>query len=348
MIILGIADKAGEDCAYTFLKNGDITATTNALSDIVFEKPDCIAYYKKPFLALERALETHMAHAPKGLQKFCNEMPQNIREAWGIKKTLTREIRSIWPEWDRKDLNRNILFSDEQLSLCAQAFYPTPYEEAAVLCIDDGGEWGCTSIALGQGSQLNIDKEITYPHSLGLFIDSFCAYLDMTREQFTALAQNGEPTYARMMMRNVVDLKGDGSYAINQGYFGYAAGADMTTETLHDLLGGAPRADEEINQRHRNIAASAMEIVQQAASQMVRAIARDYRGIHTLCIAGSIGRDALVRERILRDHSFDRVSFSALGGNKALASGAALVAYYIHHKHPRDTMFLQKSYNKVR
>lgn len=348
MIILGIADKPGQDPAYYLLKNGDMAATANALSNNAFEKPDYIAYYRKPFLALERLLETHIIHAPNALQKFCREMPPAISGALGIKNKLVREIASAWPECSAKDLKNKILFSDEQLSLCAQAFYPTPYEEAAVLCIDDGGEWGCTSIALGQGSSLSIDKEITYPHSLGLFIDSFCAYLNVPRAEFGAIAITGEPTHTRMLARNVIDLKGDGSYAINQSYFESVAGTHMTSDALHDLLGNAPRTDETIDQRYRNIASSVMEIVMQAASQMVRAIARDYRGIHTLCITGSIGRDDMVRERILRDHSFDRVSFSALDGNKALASGAALAAYYIHHNHPRDIMFLQKAYNRVR
>lgn len=345
MVILGIADKNESPC-YVLLRDGDLlgssTDPATALAGIGFEEIDAIAYYQKPYLALERALETFLASAPRSLSPFRHDMPRLIKDTVYKKRTLTARIGAVYPQTDRRSIAAKLLFSDQTSCLCAQAFYPSAHEEAVILCLDDTAEWSGTAVALGQGSTLTIEREISYPHSLGLFMEAFAAYLGIARADLGALAKQGEPTYARMLARSVIDIKQDGSFLINQFYFDYASGGAWTNAALHDLLGGLPRAAEEgLAQRHRNIAASIMAIVAEVAARMVHAIARDYRGIHTLCVTGCVSNEAIVQERIMHDHPFDYVDIPQTQGNPAWAGGAALMAYYMHYKNPRDVMFLQ-------
>lgn len=345
MLVLGIADK-NELACFALLRDGDIVRSSNdpaeAVADIGFEDIDAIAYYQKPYLALERALETHLSFAPSSLHAFRRDIPRLIAQTVYKKRTLVSKISALYPHIDKKFIAAKFLFSDQTSSLCAQAFYPSPYEEAAVLCLDDSGEWSGTAVALGQGSNLTIEREISYPHSLGLFMEVFAAYLGIARADLGVLAKQGEATYARMLARSVIDIKQDGSFLLNQFYFDYAAGGAWTNAALHDLLGGLPRTPEEpLTQKHHNIAASIMAIVAEIAARMIHAIARDFRGIHTLCVTGAVSHEAIVQERILRDHPFDHVDIAQSQGNPAWAGGAALMAYYTHYKNPRDVMFLQ-------
>jgi carbamoyltransferase len=334
MLILGVSDI---DClGFSLVQDGHSVDMPQYLPETI----DSIVYAGKPYLTLARTVETHIALAPKMLPAFCRDMPRLIRETVYKKRDLIRQISTYLPP----SSSQKILFADRQTCLCADAFYPTRHEEAAVLCLDDMDEWASASIAIGKGAGLTIEQEILYPHSLGFLMDAFADYIGVDRARMDRLASEGEPTYARMLARSVIDIKQDGSFLLNQHYFDYAKGGDWTNEALHDLMGGAARfINEPIDQRHRNIAASVMAITGQIASLMVHAIAREYRGMHNLCVTGSVVHEHSVRKRIVRDHAFDHVDISCNTGNQALSNGAALAGYYMHHKRSRDIMFLQKS-----
>ncbi len=363
MIVLGIAEQDNFS-SYALIKNGDVlyasepqpnayppTAVETALAtyNIGTDKIDSFCYFEKPLLRLERAIESHLSHAPRSFQNFQREIPKLSKDCIFKKRDLARTLHQVFPQKTKSSIKSKILFSNHILSLCSQAFYPSSYEQAAVLCLDDMGEWAGTAIAIGNGNEINIEKEIPYPHSLGYFLDAFSSYLSVPRDQMSALAKQGEPTYARMMSRSLIDLKPDGSFRLNQFYFGYAAGEDTTTESLHELLGDPPRQEgESFTQKHKNIAASVAAIISQAVSLIIHAIARDYRGIHNLCVTGKILQEDFVRDRILRDHSFDSVEIKSAYSAQTLAIGAALAAYYCHHNNPRDVMFLQNLPTAVR
>lgn len=342
MIVMGIADTDGKT-ACALLKDGDIVyaghtdiAHTLQATGIEASQVDSFCYFEKPVLRLERVIESHLARAPRSMESFRRTMPELMYSALFKKRDLLRRIRGNGPAVPRD----KILFADHITSLCAEAFYPSPHEHAAILCLDDTGEWSGTAVAMGDGNKITVERELPYPHSLGLLMGACASYLNIKREDIGVLAQQGDASYARMMARSLIDLKQDGSFRLNQFYFDYAAGGAWTTPALHELLGGPPRGDhEEIDRKHCNIAASVMDIVAQAASLMVHMIARDFRGAHTLCVAGRLAQEDIVRNRIMRDHAFDHVDIRPDAGTIALATGAALAGFYLHHETPRDVMF---------
>lgn len=342
MLVLGIAEEYGHT-ACALLKDGDILHTTEtdigqALQAAGINPADVesFCYFEKPVLRLERHIESYLANAPRAMDSFCTVMPELVRSTLFKKRDLVRRLQALGISSPRD----KILFSDHITSLCAEAFYPAPHEQAAILCLDDAGEWAGTAVAIGDGNRITIERELPYPHSLGLLMAVFASYLNIRREDIGVLARQGQPTYARMMARSLIDLKQDGSFRINQIYVDYAAGGAWTTPALHDLLGGAPRGEnEEISRKHCNIAASVMTIITQAVSQMVHMIARDYRGLHALCVTGRVANEEMVRDKIMRDHAFDHVDIRSDAGSRTLATGAALAGFYLHHGTPRDVMF---------
>jgi len=295
-----------------------------------------VALYEKPFLKFERLLENYLAFAPRGLRSFRMALPLWTREKLFQKDLIGRELEAIWPksEWAGR-----LLFAEHHQSHAASAFYPSPFEEAAILTMDGVGEWTTTSTAVGHGSELEIVSEIRYPHSLGLLYSAFTYYtgfkVNSGEYKVMGLAPYGEPRYAQAILDHLIDLKADGSFRLNLRYFDYCTGLTMTNERFHDLFGGPPRKPEErMEQRHMDLAASVQAVLEEAVLRMICSIAAK-TGARNLCIAGGVGLNCVANGKALRNGRFQGIWIQPAAGDAGGAAGAALVAYHIHRGQPR-------------
>lgn len=366
MIILGIS-ALYHDSAAALLKDGVIIAAaqeerfTRKKHDPSFPKHaieyclkeagfaakdvDFVAFYDKPLLKFERLLETYVAFAPRGFESFRMAIPVWLREKLFLKDLLIKELSELSPgiAWEDK-----LKFSEHHLSHAASAFFPSPFESAAVLTMDGVGEWATTSLAIGQGNTLEVVKEIHFPHSLGLLYSAFTYYtgfkVNSGEYKVMGLAPYGEPRYVQKIFDHLVDLKPDGSFRLDQSYFNYCTGLTMTGPKFHDLFGGPPRhASEPLNQRHMDLAAS----VQAATEAIVLRLTRSIRletGIRNLCLAGGVALNCVANGKVLRDSQFDGLWVQPAAGDAGGALGAAFAVHHIHLKQPRtatgqDKMF---------
>ncbi|HLK18656.1 MAG TPA: carbamoyltransferase N-terminal domain-containing protein, partial [Bryobacteraceae bacterium] len=241
-----------------------------ALSDI-----DFVVFYDKPFLKFERLLETYLAYAPRGLRSFQMAMPLWIREKLFQKTLLHEELERLGAgfDWQQK-----LLFAEHHMSHAASAFYPSPFEDALILTMDGVGEWATTSVALGRGNQIEVVKEIHFPHSLGLLYSAFTYYtgfkVNSGEYKVMGLAPYGEPRYAQKIFDHLIDLKADGSFRLNLDYFNYCTGLTMTNEKFDALFEGTVRKpDEPLTQRHMDLAASVQHVLDEAVLRMTRSLA---------------------------------------------------------------------------
>jgi len=302
------------------------------------EGVDFVAFYDKPFLKFERLLETYLAFAPKGFQSFNMAMPIWLREKLFQKDLLRKKFKAFDPEFDWKN---KLLFAEHHQSHAASAFFPSPFEEAAILTMDGVGEWATTSVARGQGNRLEMTKEIHFPHSLGLLYSAFTYYtgfrVNSGEYKVMGLAPYGEPKYAGKILDNLLDLKDDGSFRLDQSYFDYCTGLRMTNEKFDALFGGPPRGDGELlTQRHMDLAAS----IQAVTEEVVLKLTRDLRaesGTRNLCLAGGVALNCVANGKVLRDGQFDNVWVQPAAGDAGGALGAALTAYYLFQGQPRTT-----------
>ncbi len=294
-------------------------------------EPDYVVFYEKPLIKFERLLETYFAFAPRGLESFKMAIPLWIREKLFQQSMLTRELAKLRPQvdWDAK-----LLFSEHHLSHAASAFYPSPFERAAVLTTDGVGEWATTSIAIGENKNLRILKELRFPHSLGLLYSAFTYYagfkVNSGEYKLMGLAPYGEPRYARKIFETLLDLKADGSFRLDLSYFNYCTGLTMTGKRFDELFGGPPRKpDELLTQRHMDIAASIQVVLEEIMLRMTRFISRE-TGIRNLCLAGGCALNCVANGKIVRDGHFDHVWIQPASGDAGGALGAALAAYHLH------------------
>src|SRR5678816_1466370 len=211
------------------------------------EEVDFVAFYDKPFLKFERLLETYLAFAPRGFGSFREALPVWVKDKLFQRSTILKELKSL----DKKtDWAGKLLFSEHHLSHAASAFYPSPFERAAVLTMDGVGEWTTTSLALGEGTSLKVIREIHFPHSLGLLYSAFTYYtgfkVNSGEYKVMGLAPYGSPRYADLILEHLVDVKPDGSFRLNLDYFDYCTGLRLASERFHELFGGPPRAPEEL------------------------------------------------------------------------------------------------------
>ncbi|MFA5593144.1 MAG: carbamoyltransferase [Micavibrio sp.] len=312
---------------------------------------DSIVFFEKPLLKFERLLETYMTLAPKGFRSFREAMPLWLHEKLFQKKILIDKLLPFYGEMDkgqrqaaRKSIRGKMLFSDHHLSHAASAFFPSPYEEAVILTLDGVGEWASSSVAIGRGNALRIEKEICFPHSLGLLYSAFTSYLGFRvnsgEYKVMGLAPYGKPAYAKTIFRHLVDVKEDGSFRLNQKYFNYAGGLSMTTAAFHALFDGEPRRPEdELTQRHRDLAASIQSVTEEIISRIVTSLAQDYPGIDNLCLAGGVALNCVANGRLLKEGQFKNIWIQPAAGDSGGALGAALTAYYTHHNKPRIAGF---------
>lgn len=302
-----------------------------ALKDV-----DHVAFYDKPFLKFERLLETYLTFSPKGFNSFRMALPLWLREKLFQKSLLADEFKANDPEFDWEN---RLVFSEHHLSHAASAFFPSPFEHAAVLTMDGVGEWATTSVALGEGSNLAIHKEIHFPHSLGLLYSAFTYYtgfrVNSGEYKLMGLAPYGTPRFVQLIYDNLIDLKPDGSFRLNLDYFNYCTGLTMTNARFDELFGAPPRKPEEpLEPRHMDLAASVQAVLEEAVLRLTRNLA-DETGVPNLCLAGGVALNCVANGKILRDGRFERIWIQPAAGDAGGALGAALAAHHLHAGKPR-------------
>lgn len=299
---------------------------------------DYIAFYDKPLLKFERLLETYVAFAPRGFASFRVAIPVWLREKLFLKDLLCKELKRYTP---KVDWEPRLRFSEHHLSHAASAFFPSPFDEAAVLTMDGVGEWATTSLSIGRGNKLEIVKEIHFPHSLGLLYSAFTYYtgfkVNSGEYKVMGLAPYGEPKYMQLILDHLIDLKEDGSFRLDQSYFNYCTGLTMTSSRFHDLFGAPPRkSDEPLGQFHMDLAASVQAVTEQVVLRLARAI-RSETGIKNLCLAGGVALNCVANGKVLRDGKFDGLWIQPAAGDAGGALGAALAVHHIHFGQTRTT-----------
>ncbi|MBL6616615.1 MAG: carbamoyltransferase [Reyranella sp.] len=290
---------------------------------------DYVAFYDKPFLKFERLLETYLAYAPRGFQSFRMAMPLWLKEKLFQKTVLRDEMKHWQPDFD---WHKRLLFGEHHQSHAASAFFPSPYEEAAVLCMDGVGEWATTSLAWGQGNKLEMLKEIHFPHSLGLLYSAFTYYtgfkVNSGEYKVMGLAPYGEPKFKDKILEHIVDLKEDGSFRLDQKYFDYCTGLRMTNEKFGELFGGKARKPEELlTQHHMDLAASVQAVTEEIVIRLARSVKKE-TGAKNICLAGGVALNCVANGKLLRENLFDGIWVQPAAGDAGGAVGAAYAAYH--------------------
>jgi len=298
---------------------------------------DFVAFYDKPFIKFERLLETYIAFAPRGFQSFKMSLPLWLREKLFQKSLLLKEMKAYSAD---VDWAKRLLFAEHHFSHAASAFYPSPFKDAIVLTMDGVGEWATTSVAFGSDNQLTMQRELRFPHSLGLLYSAFTYYtgfkVNSGEYKLMGLAPYGEPKYADVILDNLIDLKPDGTFRLDQSYFDYCTGLRMTNAKFDELFGGPARKPEELlTQRHMDIAASIQAVTEEIVLRLTRALAKE-TGARNLCLAGGVALNCVANGKLLRDGSFDQIWIQPAAGDAGGALGAALAGYYHYKKNPRS------------
>ena len=298
---------------------------------------DFVAFYDKPFIKFERLLETYIAFAPRGFQSFKMSLPLWLREKLFQKSLLLKEMKAYAAD---VDWSKRLLFAEHHFSHAASAFYPSPFKDAIVLTMDGVGEWATTSVAFGSDNQLTMQRELRFPHSLGLLYSAFTYYtgfkVNSGEYKLMGLAPYGEPKYADLILDNLIDLKPDGTFRLDQSYFDYCTGLRMTNAKFDELFGGPARKPEELlTQRHMDIAASIQAVTEEIVLRLTRALAKE-TGARNLCLAGGVALNCVANGKLLRDGSFDQIWIQPAAGDAGGALGAALAGYYHYKKNPRS------------
>ena len=356
--ILGIS-AFYHDSAACILKNGEIIAAAqeerftrkkhdpsypkNAIkfvldyANLKLSEVDQIVFFEKPFLKFERLLETYVAFAPRGFVSFAKAMPLWIKEKLFQKNLLFNKLK----EHDQNyKSDENIYFSDHHLSHAASAFFPSPFSEAVVLTADGVGEWATTTVAVGKNNKLEIKKEIHFPHSLGLLYSAFTYYagfkVNSGEYKLMGLAPYGNPIYEDKI-KQLIDLKDDGTFRLDQRYFNYATGLTMTNEKFNSLFGKKPRnpKNEEITQFHMDIASSIQKITEEIMINLAKSIRKEY-DIKNLCLAGGVALNCVANGKILQEKIFDKIWIQPAAGDAGGSLGAALALWHIDQNNKRS------------
>lgn len=298
---------------------------------------DHVVFFEKPLLKFERLLETYLANAPAGYSSFKMALPVWLKEKLFQKPGMLKELKRF--SASGKGIEDKLLFAEHHQSHAASAFYPSPFEEAVVLTMDGVGEWATTSVAIGRGSSLETIKEIHWPHSLGLLYSAFTYYtgfrVNSGEYKVMGLAPYGEPKYKQLILDNLIDVKPDGSFWLDQSYFNYATGLTMTSKKFDRLFGAPPRpAESPLTQRDMDLAASVQAVTEEVMLRMARDLAKS-TGIKNLCMAGGVALNCVANGKLLRDGAFERIWVQPAAGDAGGALGAAYAAHAMHAKQPR-------------
>lgn len=291
---------------------------------------DHVVFYDKPFLKFERLLETYLAFAPRGFRSFSTALPGWVKDKLFQKSQLLRDLAEHVD--DNVNWTPRLAFSEHHLSHAASAFFPSPFESAAILTMDGVGEWTTTSMGIGNGNVLSIEREIQFPHSIGLLYSAFTYYLGFRvnsgEYKVMGLAPYGTPRYSDLIKDNLIDVKADGSFALNLRYFDYCTGLTMTSDAFHDLFGGKPRKPEgKLEARHLDIAASIQAVTEEVVLNLGREVSRQ-TGARNLCLAGGVALNCVANGKLSRAGIFDRLWIQPAAGDAGGAVGAALALNY--------------------
>ena len=358
MIVVGIS-AFYHDSAVALVRDGEIVAAAqeerftrrkhdaefplNALlfclrqAGVTAEQVDYVAFYDKPFLKFERLLETYLAFAPRGFTSFRMALPIWLREKLFLKALLVKRLKLLsatvsWPD--------RLLFGEHHLSHAASAFYPSPFDEAAILTLDGVGEWATSSFATGSGNRLEIHKEIHFPHSLGLLYSAFTYYtgfkVNSGEYKLMGLAPYGDPKFVPQIREHLIDVKEDGSFRLNLDYFNYCTGLTMTNERFASAFGGPARKPEEkLTQRHMDLASSIQAVTEDVMLRLARSAAAE-TGLKNLCLAGGVALNCVANGKLLRDGCFEKIWIQPAAGDAGGALGVALSAYHGFLGKPRS------------
>ena len=301
------------------------------LSDV-----DQVVFFEKPFLKFERLLETYVAFAPKGFISFAKAMPLWIKEKLFQKNFLFNKLK----EHDKNYISdKNIFFSDHHLSHAASAFFPSPFTEAVILTADGVGEWATTTVAVGKDNNLEVKKEIHFPHSLGLLYSAFTYYtgfkVNSGEYKLMGLAPYGNPIYENKI-KQLIDIKDDGSFRLDQQYFNYATGLTMTNARFNNLFGQKPRdpKKDKITQFHMDIAASIQKVTEEIMIKLTKSIKNEF-GIKNLCLAGGVALNCVANGKILEEKIFDNIWIQPASGDAGGSLGAALALWHLENNNKR-------------
>ena len=308
-------------------------------ANIELKDIDYVCFYDKPLLKFERLLETYLSYAPRGFRSFIAAIPIWLKEKLYLKATLKREL-SLLGGIKINELPP-LLFNDHHRSHAASAFYPSPYEKSAVLCLDGVGEWATSSVWLGENNKLTPMWEINFPHSLGLLYSAFTYYtgfkVNSGEYKLMGLAPYGEPKYVDLILENLIDIKDDGTFRLDMSYFNYATGLTMTSNKFHRLFDGAPRKPEsEISQKEMDLARSIQEVTEQVVLKLANSIKQETNTDY-LCLAGGVALNCVANGRLLREGPFKEVWIQPAAGDAGGALGAALSVWYEYLENQRDS-----------
>ena len=308
-----------------------------------------IVYYEKPFLTFERLLETYLGVAPRGLNSFISAMQIWLKEKLFIKSLLKKKFNSIQEELTGKALIKlpKFLFSEHHLSHASAAFYPSPFEEAVILCMDGVGEWATTSAWVGKGAKIKPLWEISFPHSLGLLYSSFTYYcgfkVNSGEYKLMGLAPYGNPIYVEKIKRNLIDIKEDGTFKLDISFFKFHRGLRMTSRKFHKLFGSPPRVKEtDITQFHMDLAASIQVVTEEILLKLANSLRKE-TGIQNICLAGGVALNCVANGKLLKKKIFENIWIQPASGDAGSALGAAMVVWhqYMNKKrvvNPNDSM----------
>ncbi len=298
---------------------------------------DYIVFFEKPFLKFERLLETYVAFAPRGFESFCKAMPIWLSEKLFQKNLLFKELKKHDENFNDKT---KIMFSDHHLSHAASAYFPSPFDEALVLTADGVGEWATTTLALAKGNKVEIIKEIHFPHSLGLLYSAFTYYtgfqVNSGEYKLMGLAPYGNPIYKDKILENLIDIKEDGTFRLNQKYFNYATGLTMTNKKFDDLFGYPARKpnEENLTQFHMDVAASIQLVTEEIIIKLASSIQKEY-GIKNLCLAGGVALNCVANGKLFKEKIFDNIWIQPAAGDAGGSLGAALALWHNELNNPR-------------
>ncbi len=291
---------------------------------------DLVVFYEKPFVKMERLLHTYISNYPIGLKSYLKAMPALFKEKLWIKDVIRKRL----------DFRKDVLFSEHHESHAASAFYPSPFRSAAILTVDGVGEWTTTSMGRGQEGEIQLDWEIRFPDSLGLFYTAFTYYLGFEvnsgEYKLMGLAAYGKPVYERVIRENLIDLSPDGAFRLNQKYFDYQVGLRMISGHFEKLFGAPPRSPgQKLTQTHMDIAASVQKVLEEALLNICRFLRKE-TGERNLCMAGGVALNGVANGRILRESGFEGLWVQPAAGDAGGALGAALAAWHRGLGQPRS------------
>ena len=310
-------------------------------SNLKLNEIDHIVFFEKPFLKFERLLETYVAFAPKGFTSFSKAMPVWIKDKLFQKNLLLNKLKNHDESYDKN--KENLFFSDHHLSHAASAFYPSPFKEAVVITADGVGEWATTTVAIGKRDKLEIKKELHFPHSLGLLYSAFTYYtgfkVNSGEYKLMGLAPYGKPKYTDLILNNLVDLKDDGTFILDQKYFNYSTGLTMTNKKFDNLFGNPARKPEKekINQFHMDIAASIQKVTEKIMLMLARSLKEEYN-LSNLCLAGGVALNCVANGKILEEKIFDNIWVQPASGDAGGSLGAALAYWHIDLNKERENI----------